>query len=568
MIPSRAGRNIGFIAATIVLVYCIVAAFDPPRLNWGDTSSDYNTMIAGRNFARYGFTALRWTPHLLDTAAMYRGDSNMVYTHYPQLPELMNGALRTVAQFPDDLVPFRLFALAVSFGALFFVYRIVETYWSMRAAQIALALWVTNPLWIQHADYLHHGPYGAFFGFGSMYFLARALREQRRSLLGAAGVFLFLAYFSSYDYWIFTPLVLALLTAHHHGGLLKRPTVVTLSILAMFALSAIATKVALNVWGLGGMDRFLADLHFQSVERTTDSVVRTSFGPGMLPTLLGRIQRHFTLLLIPLGVLWASAPLWRRRPGLAQTLGSGMNPLVILLAALPFLLVFRELWVGQYYPFLMVVPFYAIGFAVLIDRILSADRPRLRLVGYALVAALLANGAIETLSFRKAFFDRDAIRSLRARVDSLAPPGQWLMVNHVFESFYRYYFDRNAVALAVHRPNRIAYTMAYFSDPADPRFASARGSVFVQHKQVADAMFDKGYYYLLAADRRWKEWGDPSRHRTFLDLYIAERDSTMGSVARSVGRKIHETDSYVLWSIPPSKPTPSPPPVLQRYRRP
>jgi hypothetical protein len=81
-------------------------------------------------------------------------------------------------------------------------------------------------------------------------------------------------------------------------------------------------------------------------------------------------------------------------------------------------------------------------------------------------------------------------------------------------------------------------------------------------------MFDKGYYYLLAADRRWKEWGDPSQHRTFLDLYIAERDSTMGSVAQSVGRRIHETDSYVLWSLPPSKPTPSPPPVLQRYRRP
>src|SRR5215204_4776182 len=127
---SRAGRNIGVIAATIVLSYCVVASFDPPRLNWGDTSSDYNTMIAGRNFSKYGFTALRWTPHLLDTAAMYRGDSNMVYTHYPQLPELMNGALRRIAQFPDDLIPFRLFALAVSFGALVFIYRIVATYWS------------------------------------------------------------------------------------------------------------------------------------------------------------------------------------------------------------------------------------------------------------------------------------------------------------------------------------------------------------------------------------------------------------------------------------------------------
>ena len=568
MILSRAWRDVGFVGVAIVGVWCVFSAFEPPRLNWGDTSSDYNTMIAGRNFAKYGFTALRWTPHLLDTAAMYRGDSNMVYTHYPQLPELMNGALRRVAGFPDDVVPFRLFALAVSFSSLFFVYAIVGMYWSRQAAQITLALWVTNPLWIQHADYLHHGPYGAFFGFGSLYFLARALREERRAFLLASGVFLFFAYCASYDYWIFVPLLLALMAAQHHGGLLRRRTVRVLVTLAVFAISAIALKTALNVWGLGGWARFMADLHFQSVERTTDSVVRTSFGAGMLPTLLGRMQRHFTLLFIPLVLFWVTVPLWRHRIAALDRLVRGTNPIVILVVALPFLIVFRELWVGQYYPFLMVVPFYAIGFAVLVAYVAASGSRVPRIAGYLLLAALVANGAFETLTFKKAFFDRAAIRQLRARVDSLAPPGQWLMVNHVFESFYRYYFDRNAVALMVHRPNRIAYTMGYFSDPADPRFASASGSVFVQHKRVADAMFDKGYYYLLAADRRWNEWGDPSRYRAFLDRYIDERDSTMTSVARAVGRKIDESDSYVLWSLPPSKPMPVPPPVLERYRRP
>jgi hypothetical protein len=565
---TRAWRNVGFIGVAIVLVWCAIGAFDPPRLNWGDTSSDYNTMIAGRNFAKYGFTALRWTPHLLDTAAMYRGDSNMVYTHYPQLPEVMNGALRKVARFPDDVIPFRLFALTVSFGALFFVYGVIGMYWSRQAAQVALALWVTNPLWIQHADYLHHGPYGAFFGFGSLYFLARALRQNRRSFLVASGIFLFFAYCSSYDYWIFVPLLMAAIAAHHHRGLFRRDTIRVLSILAPFALAAIALKTALNIWGLGGLDRFLADLHFQSVERTTDTVVRTSFAAGMVPTLLGRIQRHFTLLLIPLVLFWATRPFWRKRVGDIWSGVTAVNPIAALLAALPFLIVFRELWVGQYYPFLMIVPFYAIGFAAVIAALVaSAARPQ-RIVGYALLVALLANAAFETLSFRKAFFDRESIRQLRTRVDALAPPGQWLMVNHVFESFYRYYFDRNAVALIVHRPNRIAYTMGYFSDPADPRFAGATGSVFVQHKRVADAMFDKGYYYLLAADRRWNEWGDPSRHRAFLDRYVAERDSTMGSVARTVGHKIEETDSYVLWSLPPSKPMPAPRPVLDRYRHP
>ena len=49
-----------------------------------------------------------------------------------------------------------------------------------------------NPLWVQHADYLHHGPYAAFFGFGGLYFLVQYLgNERRRGLLLASGVFLF-----------------------------------------------------------------------------------------------------------------------------------------------------------------------------------------------------------------------------------------------------------------------------------------------------------------------------------------------------------------------------------------
>ena len=78
-----------------MLAYCLVHAFDPPRLNWGDSASDYNVMTSGRNFAKYGFLHLRLTPFVLDPAYMTNADSAMVYTHYPQLPDLMNGLERT-----------------------------------------------------------------------------------------------------------------------------------------------------------------------------------------------------------------------------------------------------------------------------------------------------------------------------------------------------------------------------------------------------------------------------------------------------------------------------------------
>src|SRR6476469_3668600 len=90
------GANIGFVCVAMVLVYCVVHAFDPPRLNWGDSGSDYNVMSSGRNFAKYGFLKLRLTPYLLDPARMTADDKALIYTHYPQLPDLMNGVLRVV----------------------------------------------------------------------------------------------------------------------------------------------------------------------------------------------------------------------------------------------------------------------------------------------------------------------------------------------------------------------------------------------------------------------------------------------------------------------------------------
>lgn len=564
---AAAWRNVGFFAALVVLVYCLIGAFDPPRLNWGDSGSDYNTMIAGRNFAKYGFASLRFTPHFIDTAVMIEADSGLLYTHYPQLPDLMNGVYRKTFGL-TDVVPFRFFALAFSFGGLFFVYQLMLAYWSRQTAQIGLALWVTNPLWIQHADYLHHWPYGAFFGFGSLYFLVRYFRERRpRRLYLASGLFLFLAYCSSYDYWIFTPLLLAAIALDHLGRKRLGEAIGLLAGLAVFAFLAIGAKVATNVWAMG-LDRFLHDLHFQSIERSTDDVVRTSWTRGVWPTLIGRTSRHFTLLLIPVVAFWAILPLIRkhlatRLPSLAEMRA---NPVVVLLAATPFLFVFRELWVAQYYPFLMVVPFYAIGFGALIHLLVQAPSRPAKWIGAIVLAVLVLNGADETLRFKKTFFDRESIRTLRAQLDSLAPAGQWPMTNNLFEAQYRYYFDRNMVPLIVHPSVNLPRVMAHFSDPNDPRFANAQGSLFVQHKHLTDEMFDKGYYYPLARFNLWKQWGNPPKYRDFIDLFIADRDSAMTAVSSGVGKKVYEDDFYILWRLPPSKPLAAPVAPARHFR--
>ena len=551
-IASRAWANVGFICVAVMLVYCVVHAFDPPRLNWGDSASDYNVMTSGRNFAQYGFLKLRLTPIVLDAGYMSPSDSALVYTHYPQLPDLMNGVERVVFGF-TDLVQFRFVALAFSFGSLFFIYQLVCAFWSRRAAQIALGLWVINPLWIQHADYLHHAPYAAFFGFGSLYFLARYLRESRAWLLAAGGLFMFLVFMASYDFWIFVPLLAAAIVVARD----RRVTlggVRTLSILAACAVAALAFKWGTNAWALGGVAGFLHDLRFQLTERATKNAVRVAYTHAIWPTLIGRVDRSFSLLLFPIAAFWALLPVLRRRfPALAAR--PIANPIVLLVAALPFLMLFTELWVGQYYPALLVVPFYAVACAVLVTMAVESTTRHWRLVGFVLVAALATNSISENVRFKKAFLPRGEIASLQKELDAVAQPKQHVLVDHVFDAAYRYYFHRNTVALILNPPEHYPDALKYYTDAKRPVVAPPTGAVFIQDKHLADELYDKGYYYILGRQGLWGPWGNPERYRDELDQYITKRDSELvAAVAGAGGQKVQETDSYVVWRIMPHAP--------------
>ena len=560
-------ENIGFICAAVAAVFCIVHAFDPPRLNWGDSGSDYNVMRSGRNFFEHGFLQLRLTPYLLDPARIVsQGDRVFIYTHYPQLPDLMNGILRLVLRL-TTITQFRFVALAFSFGSLFFIYRLVEAYWNRSTAQIALALWCWNPMWIQHADYLHHIPYGAFFGFGSVYFLRRYLLEQQRRWLVVSGAFLWLTYMASYDWWFFGPLLLAAATTWHHRELVSARVAKTLGFLAAFAVAAVAFKLATNIWALGGLDRFMKDLHFQFVERATDSITRTNYHNAVWPTLLGRVERFFTLLLFPIAAFWLLHPLLRRRFAALQT--PVANPGVLFLAALPFLVLFTEIWVAQYYPAVLVIPFYAVGAAAIVSLVWQLPHRAAKLVAAILTIALLANSADENLGFPAAFFPETVGAQMKAQIDSVSPPNQRLIINHVFDAPYRYYMDRQVVGVTLIPPGVAELGLLSFADTArHPETATAAGAIFVQHKHVVDELYDKGYYYLFAKLRLWKPWGNPRAYRAFVDSIVADRDSTLMSRVGLVGHKLYDTDFYAIWRIDPMRPTVTPASSAPRSQRP
>ena len=547
-LSAALGRNIGFVAVAAALVFCAVHLFDPPRINWGDSGSDYNVMTSGRNFVKYGFFRLHLTPHLLDPASIVADrDRVYIYTHYPQLSDLMNGLERMIFGF-SRIEQFRVVALLFSFGSLFFIYRLIAAYWDRMTAQVALALWVWNPLWLQHADYLHHVPYAAFFGFGSIYWLRRYFVDGRRRWLMLSGAFLSLTYLASYDWWFFAPLLLAGATMWHHRAVVSRPVITTLAVLASFAVAALTFKLATNMWALGGFTAFINDVHFQLRERATDVITRTSYRNGAWPTLVGRVERFFTLLLFPVAAFWLLFPVLRRR--VAALREPTVNPGVLFLAALPFLVIFTEMWVAQFYPAVMVIPFYAVGAAAIVAILWRLQHRVARPVAVLVVVLLLANSTDENLAFPAAFFPVEVAARMRAQIDSVSPPNQELLVNHVFDAPYRYYMNRMVVSVTLIPPGVAELGLVSFAEPArHPETATQQGAILVQHKRVENQLYDKGYYYLFAKLRMWDAWGNPRAYRRFVDSLVADRDSTLMSRAALVGRKLYDDEFYSIWRI-------------------
>ena len=547
-----AARNVGTICVALVLLYCVVGAFDPPRLNWGDPMSDYNVMTAGRNFARYGFLKLKLTPYLLDPQYMHADDRMLIYTHYPQLPDLTNGVLRVTLGL-STLVQFRFVALMLSFAALFFVYRLIERYWGRRTAQIGLALWVVNPLWVQHADYLHHGPYGAFFGFACLYFVARWLDEAPRpGQLAIAAVCAFLVILSSYDWWFFAPLLILLVGLASRRTVGNRRVIIAVSVLAASVIAAVLFKFATNAWALGGMHGLMADVRFQVAERGT-SVEHNFYRSGIWPTAFGRVERFFTILLLPVTAFWIVVPFVRGRfRGRLDEAANGMrNPLWLMAAALPFFLAFASIWVGQYYPGLLVLPFYAVACASAIA-ILVAIEGRARLVAGVFFVALIANSVAEIATFKKAFLSPKTIATLGPELDSVSARGQVILVNHVFDAAYRYYFNRNTEPMIVYPAGVADIALSTFADPRQrPKSGTSNGAIFVQHKHLADELYDKGCFYLLAHYKLWPAWGNPPQYRPAIDTLIAERNATLVSKVSAMGTKLYETDDYAIWRVHP-----------------
>ena len=231
------------------------------------------------------------------------------------------------------------------------------------------------------------------------------------------------------------------------------------------------------------------------------------------------------------------------------------NPIVLLLIALPFLALFVEIWVGQYYPTVLVIPFYAVAGAVSAILLIESTSRLSRLAGAIMIGWMIANSVEENLSFPVAYFDPAAIATLGPQLDSVSPPDIEVLVNHVFDAPYRYYFERRTMTTVLMPRGAGEQILSYIADSTkDPNRSTGRGAILVQHKRVADELYDKGLYHVLAKVRAWTLWGNPREYRDEIRRFVTSNDSLLVAAAARTGRKLYETDFYTVWRIdPPSR---------------
>ncbi len=501
---------VGFAFAAIFL---LATHGDPVRMNWGDPMSDGNAMTSGRYFADEGFLRTAMTP-VLDA-------DSLRYTHYPPLPDLVNGAQRALFGF-DSIAQFRWLAAACSLAGLFLFWRFTRRITGPGVADYAVVLVATNLIWLEYADTVHHVPLYMAAGYLALDRAAAWLAEHRRHQLVTTAVAATLCALASYDFVFYLPIMTAMTIWLTGGRVRDRASWPILAAVAGGLVLAAVIKLTLIAWAVGPA-QMARDVFFQFEERSTHRY-SSSYIIGIVPVVLGRAIRFFTPLYVVLfGVAIWTLQRWRR-DGRAPL---PLAPLAFLAGGLPFCIVFTQLVVEQYHPVLQMLPFHAVGFATVIVLLRRHARPVVRAAGLALLAVLVGWQLREIARFPRALVEERDLREVGAhlaRVDQR----RFVLSNLLVDGPVRYYWNRHLIV--------VPYGSG---DELDARlrdlFATygAAPIRFVEYADAPRAAFDKLLLGHRATRRRWEWIGFPwVNRRRWLPLIVAANQELMEAVRR------------------------------------
>ena len=346
---SRVLRSLLLGSIAITFAYLIVHAREPLRLNVGDPWSDANVLTSINHVKSDGFLTTSFTD-ILGVGPLNADSSRNI--HDPPLAKIFYGAVGKSLGI-SNIGTFRLFALVFSALAMWLLFSYVRRLYSDRIALISTALFTSNLLWMMYADSIHQAPVMQCTGFLALWGLVRAIETRQRRHYTAVLVGSFACFLTSYDYWLFLPaaaLATIYIKAGNPFGRGNRPLVV---LCALACILGIVTNC------------LIADLHLLFLERATSTHDRKFI--SAIPTMLRRI----TLVFTPFA--WITVGFHVLKAIRAPTLASAIKGTAVwmLIPALAFLYLFAQLAASQMLVSQVLLPFYAIGSAVVLDRLLD-----------------------------------------------------------------------------------------------------------------------------------------------------------------------------------------------------
>jgi hypothetical protein len=517
----------------IAFLYLVVHVREPLRLNVGDPWSDANVLSSIKYVKEYGFLATSFTD-ILDVGPLT--EDSYRYIHYPPFSEIVYGAIGKYLGV-SDIGTYRLFALAFSTLAMWLLFSYARRMYSDRVALIATMLFSTSLFWMMYADSMHQAPVMQCTGFLALWGLVRAIETRQRRHYAAAVFGSFACFFTSYDYMLFLPAAVLFTVYVKLGNPLARGNRHFVALCAAGCFLGIVAK-CLCVIGAVGWTEFVADLRLQFFERATSAHDR-HFKSAM-PTIVRRITIAFT----PLAWITAAYHVLKavRAPSVVFALKE--TAVWMLLPAVMFLYVFSQLAASQMLASQVLLPFYAIGSALLLDRLLEG-RALLRRFAYAWLVLAPLWSFFFVFRHTHSVLDRDDVAKTNAYLAE-HDHNDFVMSNLMSDGHIQASFERHYWAALDSDPKEVALWQML-------RTFELTGTDYVHQIIFTDTdsrFIDKSLWPLAMPRRQWSVTGWPFLYRAKTHRIISEYDHFVMKNLRAVqARQVLELSNYAVYRV-------------------
>ncbi|HEY5934379.1 MAG TPA: glycosyltransferase family 39 protein [Kofleriaceae bacterium] len=517
----------------IAFLYLLVHSREPLRLNIGDPWSDANVLSSINYVKSDGFLATSFTD-ILDVGPLT--EDSYRYIHYPPLAEIFYGAVGKYLGV-SDIATYRLFALTFSSLALWLLFSYVRRLYSDRVALVATGLFGTSFFWLMYADSIHQAPVMQCTGFLALWGLIRAIETGLRRHYAAAILGSFACFFTSYDYMLFLPVAVLFTLWVKRGNPFARGNRHFVALCAAGCAMGIVVK-CLCVIGAVGWTEFVADLRLQFLERATSTHDRHF--TSAIPTMIRRI----TLVFTPLA--WITFAYHVIKAVRAQSLVAALKDtaLWMLFPALAFLYVFAQLAASQMLASQVLLPVYAIGSALIIDRMFEG-RALMKRLAYAWIVVAVVWSFFFMFTHPRSVLDRDDVAKTNAYL-AANDHNDFVMSNvmsdgHIQASFERHYWaalDADDTTVAPLQMMRVF---------------ELTGSDYVHEiifHDVDSRFIDKSLWPLALRRQWWSVTGWPHLYRKKTNSVIAEYDKRVQANLKAVrATKVLALNNYSVYRV-------------------